>query len=272
PESEEASLIFSTKTKIRRVTLNGVPWPGNSTLNLLTSNALEFSHRNRSLCYIHYNITKTSIVCASVDNMNKKWELGTPSSFPEVDSIQQMALDWVSGNWYFLDDVHEIILLCSSNLIWCTVLVEYKLSKPRALALDPTHGLMFFTKWGHTAPMLERCRMDGTERTQLVTHKIVYPYGVTVDYPTSHVYWVDTYLDYVERIDYNGENRRTIMKGFPVQNLYGISVFESRLFVSSWHNDTIRELHKIKHTERQILKDSERPFNLHVFHRQKQPD
>ncbi|KAB0803781.1 hypothetical protein PPYR_00751 [Photinus pyralis] len=272
PPTEEASLIYSTRTKIRRLSLNGTIWPGNSTLKLLTSNSLEFSHRNRSACYIHYNLTKTAIVCVSIDDMSQSWELGTPSNFPEVDSIQQMALDWVSGNWYFLDDVHEVILLCTSSLAWCNILLEHKLSKPRAIALDATKGYMFFTKWGHTAPMLERCKLDGLERTPLVVHKIVYPYGVAVDFPTSHVYWVDTYLDYVERIDYNGENRRTIMKGFPVQNLYGITVFESRLFVSSWHNDTIRELHKMKLTERQILKDEERPFNLHVFHRQRQPD
>lgn len=264
--------MYSTRSKIRRVTLDGQQWPGNTTLNLVISNALEFSHKNRSLCYVHYNMTKTAIVCVSVDDMTKKWELGVPSIYPEVDSIQQIALDWITGNWYFLDDIHEIIILCSSTLKWCTVLLEHKLSKPRALALDPTKGYMFFTKWGHTAPMLERCKMDGSERTPLVIHKIVYPYGVAVDIPTSHVYWVDTYLDYVERIDYDGKNRQTIMKGTPVQNLYGITVFESRLFVSSWHNDTIRELHKIKHTQKQVLKDTERPFNLHIFHRQKQPD
>lgn len=75
---------------------------------------------------------------------------------------------------------------------------------------------MFFTKWGASSPMLERTALDGADRTVLVQHKIVYPYGVTVDYPTQHVYWVDTYLDFVERIDYDGSNRRTIRKGFPV--------------------------------------------------------
>lgn len=64
--------------------------------------------------------------------------------------------------------------------------------------------------------MLERTLLDGSERKTLVDHKIVYPYGVTIDYTTQHVYWVDTYLDFVERVDYDGSNRRTIRKGFPV--------------------------------------------------------
>lgn len=64
--------------------------------------------------------------------------------------------------------------------------------------------------------MLERSKMDGSNRQKLIDNKIVYPYGVTVDFPSQHVYWVDTYLDFVERIDYDGKNRRTIAKGFPV--------------------------------------------------------
>lgn len=75
---------------------------------------------------------------------------------------------------------------------------------------------MFFTKWGHSAPTLERCGLNGTSREAIVKQKIVYPYGVAVDIPSQHVYWVDTYLDFVERVDYDGRNRKTIKKGHPV--------------------------------------------------------
>lgn len=76
---------------------------------------------------------------------------------------------------------------------------------------------MFFTKWGTAHPSLERALLNGKERVVLVDHKIVYPYGVAVDFPLEHVYWVDTYLDFVERVNYDGSNRQTIKKGFPVR-------------------------------------------------------
>lgn len=72
---------------------------------------------------------------------------------------------------------------------------------------------MFFTVWGASRTSLERALLDGSERTQLVNKKIVYPYGITVDLPTKHIYWVDKFLDSVERVDYNGQNRRTIYRG-----------------------------------------------------------
>lgn len=81
---------------------------------------------------------------------------------------------------------------------------------------------MFFTKWGHSAPALERSLLNGASREAIVSRKIVYPYGVAVDIPTATVYWVDTYLDYVEKVDYSGKNRKTIKRGHPVCILNGI--------------------------------------------------
>ena len=65
----------------------------------------------------------------------------------------------------------------------------------------------------------------------MVNSKIVYPYGVAVDYPNRHIFWVDTYLDYIERADYDGRDRRTILRGSPIQNLYSVTVFQGRSFV-----------------------------------------
>jgi integrin beta 2 len=89
--------------------------------------------------------------------------------------------------------------------------------------------------------MLERTALDGSNRTTLVQQKIVYPYGVTVDYPTQHVYWVDTYLDFVERIDYDGSNRRTVKKGFPVRVRKRYR-FSRRFSIFSLENDLEEKL------------------------------
>lgn len=191
-------------------------------------------------------------------------------------AIQHLTLDWISGNWYFLDISREIIFLCNSTLSVCTIILEVDLSKPRGMALDPTKGFMFFTKWGHSPPMLERALLDGTNRTTLVHQKIVYPYDIAVDFPLQHIYWVDSYLDFVERINYDGTNRRTVKRGAPVQNLYSVAVFENNLLVSSWKNQNIIKLNKFKAAGHQFVGDLalavNMPLNVKVFHRQVQPD
>ncbi|XP_068084350.1 prolow-density lipoprotein receptor-related protein 1 [Anabrus simplex] len=271
PPEEPATILSSTSEDVRRLYLNGTDYPGNNSLAQKHVLALDFDHRNRSVCYIHQPGLQTVLSCSKVDNMLDTWDLPAPSMF-KLGPMMHIALDWISGNWYFLDDINEVIFLCNATLQSCAILVEGDLSKPRGITLDPTRGLMFFTMWGNSPPRLERARLDGEERVSLVQHKIVYPYGVAVDFPARHVYWVDTYLDFVERINYDGTNRRTIKKGFPVQNLYDVTVFENDLFVTSWRNHSIIRMDKFQSDNHETILNLSRPFRIQVFHRQRQPD
>lgn len=271
PQSEKPSIIFSTLNTVQRITLDGKLWSNNTQLKSLNSHALDFSHRNRTLYYVHHNVTKSALMGVNIDNFAESWELQPPSIFGKLNQIQQIALDWVSENWYLMDDNQEIILLCSKNLSKCRVIVERNLDKPKSLALDPTIGYVYFSKWGNSPPIIERCRMDGSERTTLIDYKIVFPYGITVDYSTSQIYWLDTFLDMIEKVDFDGKNRRTIKQGPIVQNLYGISYFETKLYVSSWKDNAIFKIGTKLQTET-IVDKIPRPYHLHVFHRQRQPD
>ncbi|KAI5726754.1 hypothetical protein M8J76_007920 [Diaphorina citri] len=272
PQDEPASIIFSSTVDIRRIHLNGSAFNTNSILNGTHTLALEFNHRNQSLCFIQQqNVSSVRLRCAQINDLLNSWDLPAPEIFP-LDAMTHVALDWISGNWYFLDDGREAIYFCTHYMEHCMIAIDLNLSKPRGIALDPTSGYMFFTKWGATRPMLERSLLDGTERFPMVTHKIVYPYGVTVDFPNKHVYWVDTYLDFIDRINYDGTDRKTIRKGFPVQNLYDITVFENNLFVTSWRNQSIIRVNKFNSDDYETIANFSRPFAIHIYHRQKQPD
>ena len=117
------------------------------------------------------------------------------------DTVNQIAVDWASNNWYFLDDTRELIQLCSfktqEKKFLCKTILSVHLSKPRGIALDPSEGIMFFTIWGSDPSSLSRASLDGEARAVLVDSKIVYPYGLTLDFPMKRIYWVDTYLDYI---------------------------------------------------------------------------
>lgn len=75
---------------------------------------------------------------------------------------------------------------------------------------------MFFTDYGQI-PKVERCDMDGQNRTKLVDSKIVFPHGITLDLVSRLVYWADAYLDYIEVVDYEGKGRQTIIQGILVR-------------------------------------------------------
>ncbi|XP_046386652.1 prolow-density lipoprotein receptor-related protein 1 isoform X2 [Ischnura elegans] len=285
PHDDPGAIIFATGQDIQCMRLDGSECGKGSSKGVGSPQsrvavgmqeqhhtfALDFYHRNQSLCYIRHNITQVSLRCALVYNLDEYWDPPLPSMF-SLESMTHIALDWVSLNWYFLDDTREMIFLCNATMKACIILIDVDLSKPRGIALDPARGLMFFTKWGVSTPMLERANLDGSERTPLVNYKIVYPYGVALDYPNKHVYWVDGYLDFVERVSYDGTNRRTVKRGFPVQNLYGVTVFENYLYVTSWRSASVIRLDKFRSNDHKTLGNFSRPFAIHVFHRQRQPD
>lgn len=60
---------------------------------------------------------------------------------------------------------------------------------------------------------------------------------------------------------------------FQAVNLFWVTVFERSLFVSSWRNNSIIKIDKHNAQDNQhIVKNIGRPYVVHVFHRQRQPD
>ncbi|KAJ6647666.1 Prolow-density lipoprotein receptor-related protein 1, partial [Pseudolycoriella hygida] len=190
-----------------------------------------------------------------------------------------MRLDWISTNWYFLNTDFGLIFVCNSQMKHCSILIESFVNKPKSMALDPTKGFLFFTKWEQSS--IERSNMDGSNWTTLVTKKIIYPLGLTLDLANEHVYWVDHYMDFVERVDYNGQNRWSMVKRlenyYQLKSLLSIAYFENTIFVASNNNNSPRPnsiitFDKFNPIAGRIVQNVTRPRNLLVFHRQRQPD
>ena len=96
------------------------------------------------------------------------------------------------------------------------VLSTFLFTSPSFLLFFFYYSKVFFTDYGST-PRVERCDMDGQNRTKLVDSKIVFPHGITLDLVNRLVYWADAYLDYIEVVDYEGKNRHTIIQGLLVR-------------------------------------------------------
>lgn len=69
------------------------------------------------------------------------------------------------------------------------ILIRDELEIPRAIALDPIDGWMYWSDWG-TTPKIERAGMDGTHRKELVTYDVKWPNGITLDLVKRRLYWV----------------------------------------------------------------------------------
>ncbi|KAG8200378.1 hypothetical protein JTE90_028559 [Oedothorax gibbosus] len=278
PQKSPPTLVFTNSANLQHIFLNGSLARSNSLVKVAEKSPIDFNHRNETICWAVRGYNSSSLECCKAFDFTHRWELKLPLLYSQ-STLSQIAFDWVSENWYFLDSDRAMLFVCKNSLSVCVTLIDTSFSKPKDIALDPTKGLIFYTLSSHSTSVLERAQMDGSDRKKLVTEKIVNPNGLTLDIPTESIYWVDTYLGTIEKISYNGTLRRTVIKNtynfFPTAtvNLCGISIFEDYLYVTNVYGNNILAIQKYNLTvPRSIKSNMTQPYAIRVFHRQKQPN
>ena len=123
-------------------------------------------------------------------------------------------------------------------------------------------GYLFFTDWGVNA--IFRVGMNGANFTKLITEKIFWPNGITVDYITKELFWVDARLDVIEYADLNGENRR-IVPEVKISHPFAITVFENQMYWTDWMTKAIHKADKWTGKHHTIIKNTtNKPMDIQV--------
>uniref|UniRef100_A0A8C1BL65 Low density lipoprotein receptor-related protein 1Bb n=1 Tax=Cyprinus carpio carpio TaxID=630221 RepID=A0A8C1BL65_CYPCA len=269
------SWIYISSDNIIITALNGSRL---QTLKQLDSNGthgLDFNHKEESVCWVTSSESSGQLRCARMrkaSGFTKEQEVKTVQNLHDVD---QLAFDWLTGNFYFVDQASNRIFVCNQYGDTCITVIYLDLLNPKAIALDPLMGMLFFTDYGNQAK-LERCNMDGTNRTRLVDYKVEQPTAVALDLVKKLVYWADAYLDYIEMVDYNGKNRYTIIQGYQVAHLHGLAVFEDYLYATRSETSSgavvdILRINRFNVTDPETLTSIGNAKTIRVYHKLSQP-
>ncbi|MCL4146719.1 UNVERIFIED_CONTAM: hypothetical protein GTU68_024148, partial [Idotea baltica] len=88
-----------------------------------------------------------------------------------------LAVDWIHRNVYYTDTARSAINLLSWDAKHLKTIVKEDLGHPRAVAVAPMKGYVYWTDWGSNAK-IERASLDGSERKAIVTDPyVVWPNG-----------------------------------------------------------------------------------------------
>lgn len=161
------------------------------------------------------------------------------------------------------------IAVCSNDGLHCTYLVNEDVHKPRGIALHPQAGTMYWSDWGDH-PMIARSFMDGSAPIPFVDTEIVWPNGVTLDWPNDRLYWVDAKLKRIESIHLNGHGRKIVL-GNVIKHPYGIAVFENNIYWSDWDTKSIQTCDKFNCKNHETVAKDRKIFDIHVYHASIQP-
>ncbi|XP_077948257.1 low-density lipoprotein receptor-related protein 1 isoform X1 [Gasterosteus aculeatus] len=271
-------LLIANSQNIQATSLSGTAVHSLLSTSTKQTTAMDFLYAEETVCWIHVGEapSSTHLKCAKIPNLKSFTEERVINISLSLHHVEQMAIDWLTGNFYFVDDVDDRIFVCDKDGQTCVTLLDQELYNPKGIALDPIVGKVFFTDYGQI-PKVERCDMDGQNRTKLVDSKIVFPHGITLDLVSRLVYWADAYLDYIEVVDYEGKNRHTIIQGLLIEHLYGLTVFENYLYATNSENANMQpktsviRVNRFNSTDYQVVTRVDKGGALHVYHQRRQP-
>ena len=114
--------------------------------------------------------------------------------------------------------------------------------------------------------------MDGSKRIALVTESIHWPNGLTIDYTSDRLYWVDAKHRVIESINISGTDRKKVVtRG--LHHPFSITVFEDSIFWTDWHFKSISSANKVNgRGYKTIHSGLHFPMDLRSYHPQRQPE
>ncbi|KAH9373139.1 hypothetical protein HPB48_004884 [Haemaphysalis longicornis] len=171
----------------------------------------------------------------------------------DLEAADGLALDWIAKNIYWADSRRKAIEVARADGSSRKLLINLDLDEPRALALFPEKGCIFWSDWGKL-PKIERSFLDGSARRVIIATDLGWPNGLAIDYEMERLYWVDAQLDCIEFSDLNGKSRQKLIEG--VSHPFGLTQHESYIYWTDWHTKAIEKAHKETGAERVIIRDN----------------
>lgn len=217
PDSHaRASLIFTNRYYIRRAPIVAEgPEPATSLLvhNLTNAVALDMDWAEGCLYWSDVTRLGSSIkrVCRGAGAGealagDEPYQLLHGATLQNPDGL---AVDWVARNLYWCDKGTDTVEVSRLDGAHRRVLLRGGLSEPRALALHPARGLLFWSDWGASAH-IGRAGMDGSARTVLLAAGLGWPNALTVLPASNELYFADAREDYIAVADLDGKHVRVL--------------------------------------------------------------
>uniref|UniRef100_A0A4W3JGM6 Low-density lipoprotein receptor-related protein n=1 Tax=Callorhinchus milii TaxID=7868 RepID=A0A4W3JGM6_CALMI len=181
-----------------------------------------------------------------------------------------LACDWLGKKLYWTDSETNRIEVANLDGTFRKVLFWQDLDQPRAIALDPERGYMYWTDWGEI-PRIERAGMDASSRSVTVNSNIYWPNGLTIDIEEQKLYWADAKLSFIHRSNLDGSFRQKVVEG-TLTHPFALTLFEETLYWTDWQTRSIHACNKrTGANKREILVSIYSPMDIQVFSQERQP-
>ncbi|XP_063861273.1 low-density lipoprotein receptor-related protein 2-like isoform X3 [Scylla paramamosain] len=259
-DNAEPWVFFTNKYYVRRLTTDGSQYllMHQDLRNVV---AMDFDNKEDMLYFA--DVTAKVIYRAKINGTEKEEVLKH-----DTHGLEGLSIDWVGRKIYWLDRHSKHLDVAELNGTNRKTLKSSGINDPRAVAVHPGIGYVYFTDW-HLQTYIGRIGMDGSNFSRILNFddKIIWPNALTFDFFTDRIYWADAHLDYIAYADLNGNNKHEIIHGAKVPHVFAISVFDDYMYWTDWNLKAILKANKFTGEDFQFLRNTtHRPYDLHIYH------
>jgi len=267
----EPYLLFANRKELREISLFSGDYRAvvKSTRSAI---AVDFDYEAN---YVYWSdVAREAIMRA---RYNHSHPTGTEQSEIVVDDLTTpdgIAVDWLHKLLYWTDTGRNTIEVVHLSSRHRSTLFNTDLDEPRAIMVDPrrNQGWIYWTDWGSN-PKIERAGMDGAHRQVIVSSGLEWPNGMTIDYVSNKLFWVDAKLHIIMSSNLDGSSAAVVLSDTTYLNHpFSISVFEDTLYWTDWQTVSIHKANKFNGSDvSSVAINLFSPMDIHVFHELKQP-
>ncbi|XP_014246217.1 very low-density lipoprotein receptor-like [Cimex lectularius] len=147
-----------------------------------------------------------------------------------LTSVDGIAIDWIYKHIYWTDNEKNTVELANYDGSMRKTIIKDDLDEPRALAVHPNEGLLFWSDWGKHS-CIERSWLDGSHRKKIIKYGVEWPNGLTLDFVKRKLYWVDGKMNSISSSNYDGSDQTMIIRSYEIlKHPFSISVFEDFMY------------------------------------------
>ncbi|KAM5312338.1 low-density lipoprotein receptor-related protein 2-like [Glossophaga mutica] len=229
PVKESAFLFLALPTVITQIYLKNLEaFLGQATLP--EHRTLPFTSVNQ-LASVDYLVQEKALYLSELDSgdirllrLKESGKLSWRKILSVAGTVIDLAVDWLTGNIYWIDSENPHINVVSSKGQYSTVVFSKNLYRPTCVALHPPTAVMCFVDLrpqgdGGHGSSIDCAFMDGSRR-KVLWQKSQVPVGLTFSDSGTRVYWADTGRGLIESIQQDGSRYRVDRRGIQGLNLF----------------------------------------------------
>ena len=174
----------------------------------------------------------------------------------------QVAVNWITKKLYWCD---RAVIEYSDFYGGNRMTLLKNLSNVQTIALDPCSDYIYWIS--QQSRVISKMKLDGTNRTMIMSNKNQSPNSVVIDFISSRLYWASNRS--IQTSDLKGENNATVLITNSTRPT-AISLYGNTLYWAEWRSKSVIMYNTSRMTSSTFVDNVTQTSAIHIMDKSRQ--